>query len=134
MAEQTWGVAPVLRVHDVRKAVAYYVECLGFECEHGVVDGVGDEGAIYGIVRRGGCAIHLGRARSGHEIDPGKAPNALGAYVFIGDVDRLYQELRERGAQLLREPAPQVYGLRDFAVMDLDGYHVTFGQPTQGDA
>ncbi len=46
MAEQTWDVAPVLRVRDVRKAVAYYIERLGFECEHGVVDGVGDEGAI----------------------------------------------------------------------------------------
>ena len=133
MAEQTgWGVAPVFRVRDVRKAVGYYEDQLGFVCENGVVEGVGDEGAVYGIVHRSGCVIHLGRARTGHEIDPGESPNAIGAYVFVEDVDGLYKELCERGAKLLSEPVQQFYGLRDFVALDLDGYHLSFGWPSEG--
>jgi len=123
-----WAVAPVLRVADVRASVAYYVDKLGFECApEGIVDGGGDEGAIYGIVRRGEIAIHLGRKRDEHEIDAGIAPNALGAYVFVPDVHEIYAEFQRRGADLVQEPRVQPYGLEDITVRDLDGYHLGFG-------
>ena len=125
-----WEVCPVLRVTDVRAAVEYYRRRLGFSCaDDSILDGVGAEGAVYGIVRRGHIAVHLGRRRTGHELDPGAEPNALGAYFQVPDVDALYEEFRSRGADLVREPLDEPYGMRDFAVRDLDGYHLAFGQP-----
>jgi catechol 2,3-dioxygenase-like lactoylglutathione lyase family enzyme len=44
--KETWLAAPVLRVRDVRKSVAYYVDKLGFTCPpESIHDGLGDEGA-----------------------------------------------------------------------------------------
>ena len=125
-----WYVCPVLRVADVRAAAAYYVDQLGFSCpDDSIHEGIGDEGAVYAICRRGDIAVHLGRRREGHEIDPGAEPNALGAYFEVPDVDALFVELRDRGADIVREPLDEPYGMRDFSVRDLDGYNLAFGSP-----
>jgi uncharacterized glyoxalase superfamily protein PhnB len=132
-SDRAWGLAPILRVRDVRAAVAYYREKLGFECpEESIAEGLGDEGAIYAIARRQGAAIHLGRARSDWEIDPGRLPNALGAYVYVPDVERVFEELSERGADVVQEPRTAPWGFREVIVRDLDGYHLTFGSPATG--
>jgi catechol 2,3-dioxygenase-like lactoylglutathione lyase family enzyme len=102
----TWTLAPVLRVRDVRASVRYYREKLGFECpEESIIEGIGSEGAIYAIVRREGIMIHLGRARTGHEIDPGRPPNALGAYLYVSDAKALHGELLNRGADVVEHLA-----------------------------
>lgn len=133
MEQTPWGLAPILRVRDVRAAADYYRDKLGFECpETSISDGVGAEGALYAIVRRQGVAIHLGRARRGHEIDPGRPPNALGAYLYVPEVEPVFEELSARGAEIVREPHTAPWGFREVIVRDLDGYHLTFGAPAQG--
>jgi uncharacterized glyoxalase superfamily protein PhnB len=133
MEKRPWGLAPVLRVRDVRAAASYYRDKLGFECpESSISDGVGDEGAIYAIVRRQGVAIHLGRARTGQEIDPGRPPNALGAYLYVPDVETVFAELTARGAEIVQEPRTAPWGFCEMLVRDLDGYHLTFGAPANG--
>jgi uncharacterized glyoxalase superfamily protein PhnB len=130
MNESGWQIAPVLRVRDVRAAAAYYRERLGFDCPEGsIMDGVGDEGAVYAIARRGAAMVHLGRARTGHAIDPGQPPNAQGAYVYCDDVKGLFEDLSARGADLVRGPEVAPYGLLELVVRDPDGYYVTFGEP-----
>lgn len=126
----SWSVAPVFRVRDVRAAAAYYRERLGFECpEESIHDGLGDEGAIYAIARRDGIEVHLGRCRTGQVIDPGRSPNALGAYFFVPDVEKLHAELAELGPRDLTAPKLAPYGLNEITVLDLDGYHLGFGTP-----
>jgi uncharacterized glyoxalase superfamily protein PhnB len=39
----------------------------------------------------------------------------------------LHAELQKRGARVLKPPANQPYGLRDFDVADLDGNMLFFG-------
>ena len=130
MTNSGWQIAPVLRVRDVRAAVAYYRDRLGFECpDESMMDGRGDEGAIYAIMRRGGVMIHLGRARRGHAIDPGRLPNAQGAYLYVDDVNGLFEQLREWGAEIVQEPRVASYGLLELIVRDPDGYYLTFGEP-----
>jgi uncharacterized glyoxalase superfamily protein PhnB len=125
-----WEVAPVLRVRDVRTAAAYYRDRLGFECpEESIIDGAGDEGAIYAFVRRGGIQIHLGRARSNQPAEPGTPPNALGAYLYVPEIAGLYEEFKRRGANIIQEPAVAFYGLEEIVIVDVDGYIVTFGAP-----
>jgi uncharacterized glyoxalase superfamily protein PhnB len=133
MGPTTWGLAPILRVRDVRAAAGYYRDKLGFECpESSISDGVGDEGAIYAIVRRHGATIHLGRMRRGQEIDPGRPPNALGAYLYVPEVESLFEELSARGADIVQEPRTAPWGFREVIVRDLDGYHLTFGTLANG--
>jgi uncharacterized glyoxalase superfamily protein PhnB len=45
----------------------------------------------------------------------------------VTDVDTLYAELRSRGARILVEPKNYPYGMRDFAITDLDGNQLSFG-------
>ena len=122
-----WAIAPILRVADVRAAAAHYRERLGFEVpDDAIVDGIGEEGAIYAIASRDGVEVHLGRARSGWKIDPGEPPNALGAYIVVSDVRTLHAELRERGAEILQAPTIEPWGHLAIVVRDLDGYLLTF--------
>lgn len=129
----SWQVSPVLRVRDVRAAVAYYREKLGFDCpDESIYDGIGDEGAIYAIMRRSDAAIHLGRARTGHTIDPGQPPNSLGAYLYVPEVKELFAEFQKRGAEIVQEPRVAPYGFEEVVVRDPDGYHITFGADPAG--
>ena len=113
----------MLGVPDVRKAVDYFCAMLGFECG----PNGGDEGAVYGIVRRGGVAIHLQirrrpliEARQSHEGD---------AYVFVDDVEALYAEYQRKGVKIHRALQDEEYGLRDFTIETPEGLRVAFGTP-----
>ena len=57
-----------------------------------------------------------------------KRPPGQGAvYVFVTEVDALYQELKSRGADTINEPKDYPYGMRDFDVKDIDGNQLCFG-------
>jgi uncharacterized glyoxalase superfamily protein PhnB len=55
-------------------------------------------------------------------------PDMFDAYVWVDDVDALYDELRERGADLHGPPSTQGYGMYDFRVTDPHGYVLAFGR------
>ena len=56
---KTWTVAPTLGVRDVLATVEYFRQVLGFEvAEHSIYGGVGAEGAVYAIARRGGAEVN----------------------------------------------------------------------------
>jgi hypothetical protein len=76
----------------------------------------------YAGVERGEALIHL-QAAADTERQPGQA----GIYAFVTGVDALYEELRWRGARVLGEPKDYPYGMRDFAIKDLDGDQLGFG-------
>ena len=80
------------------------------------------EPASYAGLERGGVLIHL-QAAADSERQPGHAA----VYVFVTDVDTLYEELRSRGARVVGVPKNYPYGMRDFAITDLDGNQLTFG-------
>ena len=50
------------------------------------------------------------------------------AYFYVRDVDRLYAELLEKGADVRGEPVSQPWGLREFSVLDAERNRLTFGQ------
>ena len=125
-----WSVAPILRVRDVLAAAEHYRDVLGFELRpESLHEGIGSEGAIYAILRRGEIEIHLGRARTGWQVDPGEQPNALGAYLRVPDVRVLHDELLDRGADVLQSPTVEPWGDLAIVVRDLDGYLLSFASP-----
>jgi hypothetical protein len=49
-------------------------------------------------------------------------------YFWVDDVEAMYSELRERGAKIDYELSDKPYGCREFAIQDLDGHDIAFGQ------
>ena len=125
-----WRCAAILGARDVKRAVGHYCDVLGFECDS-IFEGVGDEGGVYGIVQRDGVSLHIQIRR--RELFPSRREQIESdVYVYVDDVDALYEEVRSKGANIQREPADAAYGLRDFAVEDLDGHRLVFGSPLAG--
>jgi catechol 2,3-dioxygenase-like lactoylglutathione lyase family enzyme len=110
----------VFTVKDVAASAAYYRDKLGFDLafKYGTP-------TYYVGLCSGGVQMHLIAA------DHAPRPPGHGAVsIFVDDVDGLYADLLKRGAKILKAPANQAYGLRDFDVADLDGNMLFFGMET----
>ena len=111
------GAASVLVVQDVARSVEHYRDVLGFRVEFTYGDP-----AIYAGVVRDNVLIHLQAAR-----ETKRQPGHSSIDIFVTDVDTLHAELAARGARTRSAPQDYDYGMRDFAVEDLDGNHLAFG-------
>ena len=109
--------APVLHVQDVTAAATFYRDILGFTWDFG------DES--YAVVWRDNSAIHFIR-------DAG-TPNGVHLFQWVRDVDGYYGEILGRGAVIASGLTNQPYGIREFAVRDLNGVGIVFGQDIEHD-
>ena len=110
----------VFTVKDVVASASYYRDKLGFETafEYGTP-------TYYVGLCSGDVQLHL--------IAAGRTPRQPGhgaVSIFVDNVDGLHADLQKRGARILKAPANQAYGLRDFDVADLDGNMLFFGMET----
>ena len=60
-------------------------------------------------------------------VDPGPAPANI--RVIVADVDALFARAGELGWRVRHPLADRGYGLRDFTVLDPDGYELRFAAP-----
>jgi predicted enzyme related to lactoylglutathione lyase len=105
------GSQPILRVEDMRAAVRFYVEMLGFRnAEWGSEQ--------FTSVNRDRAGIYLCRG------DQGRG----GAWVWIGvsDAEALYRDFVARGVPVLTPPVNYSWAL-EFRVPDPDGNVLRFG-------
>jgi catechol 2,3-dioxygenase-like lactoylglutathione lyase family enzyme len=119
------GHATVLLVDDVRRALDYYRDRLGFEVSE--YERIAEH---YGYASRDGCHVHFAcwegvAPRPNSEVVP---PDMFDVYVYVDDVEAFHSELVERGADLLHGPVDQGYGLREVRVRDPHGYILAFGR------
>ena len=115
------SVATIFVVQDVTRSIQHYRDALGFRVEFTY-----GEPAFYAGVERDNVLIHL-QAASDTKRQPGQGA----VYVFVTDVDALYQELTSRGANTLQAPKDYPYGMRDFEAVDLDGNQLSFGMESK---
>ncbi len=106
---------PVLASLDIQETVAFYENTLGFRPLWK------DEG--YGIVSRDEITIHF------WHCDDKIFPENTSCYVDVTEVDQLYEEMQQAGVihpngKLQDQP----WGMREFAIVDLDGNLIRFGQ------
>jgi uncharacterized glyoxalase superfamily protein PhnB len=113
--------ATVFVARDVVRTAEYYRDVLGFKIEF-----LYGEPAFYAGVERDGVIIHL-QAASETKRQPGHGA----VNVFVTEVDALYEELKSRGANILKPPQDYPYGMRDFDVHDVDGNHLSFGMESK---
>jgi uncharacterized glyoxalase superfamily protein PhnB len=120
---QVW---PTLRARDARGLITFLVGAFGFE--ETVVYGDGDRVHHAQLSWPAGGGIMLGSApEEGTEDSWPLRPGTFGAYVVTDDPDGLFVRATTAGAKVLRELHDTDYGSRDFAVLDPEGNHWSFG-------
>jgi catechol 2,3-dioxygenase-like lactoylglutathione lyase family enzyme len=115
-------VTPFLYVPDLERALAFFVEVLGFA--------VTLRRADYAFVAREGIAFRLWERRD--EPDVPRTSRRFAHYIEVRDVDALYAELKPKLDRLpagdVHGPADKPYGQRELLVLAPDGDLVCFGQ------
>jgi uncharacterized glyoxalase superfamily protein PhnB len=109
-------IAPEIPVSDLRSAIEYYEQKLGFKVVMEMPDG------SYAIVERDDVAIHLF-----HDVTRTHSP--VGLHVFTQQLDDLQVELQGRGTRLSQEIMHKPWGNRDFRVNDDSGNEIKFTEP-----
>jgi predicted enzyme related to lactoylglutathione lyase len=104
--------ATVLQVPDVRAALDWFRDALGFDVRPW------EDGSAYGYASRDGVSFHLSV----------RDPQIWSAYLYVDDVEALHAELVGRGTEILQPPTDKGYGLRDILVRTPGGHVLAFGQ------
>jgi len=116
------SIAPLFLVDGLGKAVAYYRDKLGFD-----VDFIYE--SFYAGVSRNGASIHLKCApKTISDRENRRANEHSDAYVDVSNVDALFADLTERGANITRRLENQPWQCRDFYVEDIDGHILCFSE------
>ncbi len=121
-------ITPYILYEDCAGALDWLSKAFGFEEQLRSIAPDG-ETVWHAEMALGGATIYLG--------DPGdeyRNPARLGGvtvslYVELdGDVDAHFERAKAAGAEILEEPADQVYGDRRYAAKDPEGHHWFFAQ------
>ncbi len=121
-------LSPTLAVRDMKKAIGFYRDSLGFKLGMCFPDATNPE---YADLSLDGMVLMLLPAQnmgigSGEKLGVG-----VTFYMQIdGDIDGYYNELKKKGVGFVFDIKDEPYGIRDFTVADIDGYMLTFNQIT----
>ena len=117
-------IAPQFVVRDVVYTAEYYRDVLGFE-----ILGFFSDPPVYAMVARDGIEIHFGKA-DGEEIKINGSVRKVGsdAYVFVDDVNALYDEFVLSGATIIEGPVRRIYDCVEITVKDCNGFQLVFGE------
>jgi len=109
----------VLAVADVTQTADYYVDVLGFK-QHWMWENP----PTFGCVGCGKVEIFL-------ELRPDLVKKIEGHEHFFGadDVESLHAQHRDAGAQIVSPLENKPWGIREYTVRDLNGYHLRFSGP-----
>lgn len=108
-------IAPELPASNLESALNYYEQKLGFE----VALKMPQNG--YAIVERDGVAIHL--------FVDGKLGSGVGVHIFTPDLEQLFAELEQSGAEITQAIERKPWGNREFRVRDECGNELKFTEP-----
>jgi predicted lactoylglutathione lyase len=118
--------SPHFLVRDLATAGRYYEEKLGFK----IAEYWGDP-PVFAMPNRDGIIVMLNQVDE-LELQPNGQNEIWDAYFWCSDVEELYAEFRETGADIMHRPEfRQRYRMREMAVRDLDGYMLVFAQRTE---
>jgi GNAT superfamily N-acetyltransferase len=109
----------ILAVADVAATVRFYRDKLGFTGEW-----LWDDPPTFGGVSWGKVSVMFGR-------QPDLAAKVEGHqhYFFVTGIDRLHEQHRQNGVQIVSPLGAKPWGLREYTARDPNGYHLRFGEP-----
>lgn len=109
----------VLAVKNLAVSAGYFKDKLGFDLDFVAP---GWEFLSFGAfkVMLGECVDALWARETGD--------HSYFAHCLVENVDEVYAELKERGADLMSSPEDKSWGLREFGAITPDGHRITYGQ------
>ncbi|KAF2171885.1 hypothetical protein M409DRAFT_18117 [Zasmidium cellare ATCC 36951] len=127
MAPTFRKITPSLPVSSVPRAIEYYTEILGFR----VAGRDGDDHCWVRLSEEVNCYL---RRRTFPDIPDDVAFGKVHIRI-AGDEDeleKLFEVLQTKGAKVVTEVTHKAWGLKHFAVTDLDGNIINFDQVIAG--
>jgi uncharacterized glyoxalase superfamily protein PhnB len=116
------SIVPILFVRDVSASAAFFQEKLGFE-----IDFLHGAPPFYGSVSRDQVSLHLRFVHQPNFVElAAREVSLILATVEVSDVQKLFEEFKERGAEFGQTPTKEPWGGTDFHVRDPDGNVISF--------
>jgi len=116
-----WKVSPHIPVKDVEETVEWYKKNLGFSEEW-----------YYGNPPTdGGCKRDELRLLFGKVEGVFEKPKELSLIFFVSAVDEVYEEVVTKGIEIELPIATYDYGIREFSIIDLNGYPIRFAEAVE---
>lgn len=114
--------APFLTVRDIHRALDYYCDVLGFSRPQ-----IWGDPPNFAMPNRDDFIVMLYQADAENPLHPKQGDN-WDVYFWVTDADALFAEFQSKGATIEYEPCVQPYENKEFAVRDVDGHVLAFGQ------
>jgi uncharacterized glyoxalase superfamily protein PhnB len=119
------SLTPNLIVSDMAASVAFYRDVLGFTISESVPEA---PPYVFAWMKRDDVNVFLNDAKPVVEQFPTLTIGRTSVlFIVVDAVDELFQSVAPR-AQVVMPLTDQFYGMREFAVLDPDGYLITLAQ------
>ena len=119
--------APYFPVLDIDRAVEHYQKILGFTADY-----LGGDPVEFAIMSRDGLAVMLRQVDETEVRSNESQGGTWDVFFWVRGLDSLAAELSRAGAEFVYEPMVQPsYGMKEFAVRDLEGYVLGFGEAVE---
>ena len=111
----------VIAVTNLERSTQYYRDVLGFSIQWQEVPG-------WRLFIRDSCLIMAG------ECSDALPATELGdhsyfAYIQVVEINRLHQELSNRGVTVTKPLTNESWGMKEFGIKTIDGHRMMFGEP-----
>jgi uncharacterized glyoxalase superfamily protein PhnB len=142
-----YPLAVMFTSKDMKRAVAFYRDKLGFDLETCWPDEANPQWANMVLDKQSimlgammtpdaaakMCGDDAGAAKYmqtlAQELEKNRPGVGVVTYVMVPDVDAYHARLSKNGIAGLSQPKSQFYGIRDFGLEDPDGYRLLFYTP-----
>jgi lactoylglutathione lyase len=125
-------LTPNLLVANVERSLAFYVDTLGFARGMTVPDA---SPFVFAAVTSGDVEIFVNDAVTAGKEYPAFAGKPIGLtgtmYIELEGVDALHERIKSK-VQVTMPLVTQFYGMREFGIVDPDGYVITFAERVPG--
>ncbi|HEY6307133.1 MAG TPA: VOC family protein [Candidatus Angelobacter sp.] len=117
-------ITPNLMVHDVTSSLKFYEQVLGLQRRLTVPD---REPYVFVSLVAGEVEIFLNQDQSGAKPQAG----GMSLYMELQGLDQLLDRVQQHGTKIEVPLNETFYGMREFAVLDPDGYMIIFAEPVK---
>lgn len=124
MSGKLTGSAPILAVNDVKISAEYYRDKLGF-----TITNVFGAPPYFAIIQRDNLSMMFAKAPKDKIVPNWKiVEKTSNVYFWVNNIDELYEEFIDNGADIDYELYTTPYGIREFGINDPDDYDIAFGE------
>ncbi len=119
-------ISPALAVRNMIQTIQFYRDSLGFKM--GMTFPNADNPEYADLSKDGMVLMFIPAENIGISRDE-KLGMGVNLYMQIdGNIDKYYNELKDKNVKIVVDIKDESYGVRDFTVEDMDGYKLTFNQ------